>query len=76
MVIRDITTVEMQDILEAEVVEIVTSSDGRIWVNVDGICVARIKKSKKLVINMPADSFVKEAKNERAPDPADGGRPH
>ena len=35
----------MVDIIKAEVVEIVTSYDGKVWVNVDGICMLRVKQA-------------------------------
>ncbi len=33
---------QLRDIVEAGTVEVLTAPDGRIWVNVDGVCVLRI----------------------------------
>jgi hypothetical protein len=42
----------MVDIIKAEVVEIVTSYDGKVWVNVDGICMLRVKHTGNVKIDI------------------------
>lgn len=39
------------DICEVLEVDVQTAPDGRVWVNVDGICVLRIQRSAHTVVN-------------------------
>jgi hypothetical protein len=42
----------LADYLDAKVVELLGNKDGRIWVNVDGICVLRIRHVGELVVDV------------------------
>ena len=40
------------DLPAASVVEVVTNPDGRLWVNVDGICCLRIKAAGRVTVEV------------------------
>lgn len=42
----------MIDLAEAKIVEVIHLPDGRLWINVDGACLLRIKEAKKCSIEI------------------------
>jgi len=53
----------MTDQLKAEHIEVATDATGKVWVNVDGVCVLRVGQVATLQLRFDDNQYVSKGKN-------------